>query len=609
MDDLAKIQVTAERKLNPITLEIVRGALSSAQLEMGSLLERTAMSPIIREKQDYFCGLYDRHGRLLIGTKMPLGASVLPPILDNFAIEDIHPDDIYWYNDCYASNGGVSHTPDVVFVRPVFAGTELVGFAFAWAHFLDIGGAQPGSTTPGATNIFQEGIIVPPSRLYRRGVLNEDLFKLFVRNSRFPEVIKGDTRAMMAAVRLGEKRLSEIFERFGTVAADEAFDALVEQTERAVREKLHATFKPGIYRFADRIDSDGHGRSDITVRLTLSVGDDGFSLDASATDDQTVGPINFLVHPTVPSMIFGLFMTSDRPELLVNEGLLHALESVNLREGSVLKPRSPAALGQRAMTLSRLQSACFGLIDVAKPDQAFASSSAYAIAKVNGVDCKTGKSFLKTMGFGVGHGARPYADGIDAVYYIAQKNYPIEFAEQNYPLRVRHYGINPDSGGPGLWRGGCGVVRELEICADQVYVALRMSNVVNPPFGVNGGMNGRSGRFILNPGTAEERVLPALDDDLVLKRGDVLRTETPGGGGFGHPFDRAPQLVLKDVLGGLVSVQSARDDYGVIIDVEAETIDAEATQATRREKRWPVKLIHRGDYHDESEWYDALLDR
>ena len=179
------------------------------------------------------------------------------------------------------------------------------------------------------------------------------------------------------------------------------------------------------------------------------------------------GPVNFLMHPSVPKMIFGIYLLSKDPSLVLNEGVFQALDEVKTREGSIVQPKFPAALGLRTNTLARVQSACFGLIDIANPDHAHASSSIYSFNHVNGIDSRTGKPFLKSMGVGVGHGARPHADGIDAVYYVAQKNYPVEFVEQNYPLRVRSYAINRDSGGPGRWRGGTGVVRELEVCTDE----------------------------------------------------------------------------------------------------------------------------------------------
>jgi N-methylhydantoinase B len=589
---------------DPITLEIVRGALKSAQLEMGSLIERTAMSPVIREKQDYFTGLVDRNCRLLIGTRMPSGGSTVPPVLAQYPASEMREGDIYLYNDCYGTNGAVSHSPDMVFVTPVFVEGELQGFCFAWAHFIDVGGANPGSTTPNATNVFQEGIIMPVVRFARDGVVNDELFRFFVRNSRFPEVVRGDTRSMIAAVRLGEKRLKEIFTRFGPARANAAFSALIDQTARAIRERMFATFPPGRYRFADITDEDGHGSGPIAVRMTLISDGKRLVLDTTESDDQVRGPVNFLMSELIPSMVFGLFMTGDDPTLLPNDGMLHVIDEVRLRPGSILKPKFPAPLGQRATVSRRVHTSCFGLVGIAKPERAHGSSSAYSISTVSGVK-DDGKPYLKTMGFGVGQGARPFADGIDAVYYIAQRNYPVEFAEQNYPLRVLRYGIHEDSGGPGKWRGGCGIVREVELLGDVASLNLRLSNCLFPCFGVTGGMCGRPGRFTMNPGTPEEKVLPFLAEGVRMNRGDVLRIETPGGGGFGHPFDRDPALVLRDVLGDFVSPQSAEEDYGVVIDLGSETVDEEATRAVRERRRWPAGPVHRGGYHDEDSWYEA----
>ena len=235
-----------------VTVEIIKGALRSAQAECEALLERTAMSPVIREKQDYFIGFYAADGSLVTGTKLPLFGDVMRPILDRFPAEDIKPGDIFWYNDCYISRGGVSHTSDQVFATPVFAEGKLVAFAQSWAHFRDIGGAWPGSNTPGTESVFQEGIMVPPVRLYREGVLNTDLFEVFVRNSRFPDHARGDTRALTAAVRLGEKRLGELFARFGIAVLLGAVAAMHDQSARMLRRRLAEKFPAGgTWRFAD----------------------------------------------------------------------------------------------------------------------------------------------------------------------------------------------------------------------------------------------------------------------------------------------------------------------------------------------------------------------
>ncbi|WP_181832899.1 hydantoinase B/oxoprolinase family protein [Bosea caraganae] len=590
--------------VTPVTLEIVKGALRSAQAEMERLLQRTAMSPVIREKQDYFCGLFDRDGRLLIGTKLPILGNILAPILEEFPLETMREGDVYWYDDPYLSKGGVSHTPDQVFVSPIFVDGKIAGFTHSWAHFLDVGGMRSGSTTPDATEIFHEGILIPPVRLYREGVLNEDLFRTFIRNSRFPEMSKGDVRAMMAAVELGRRRMIELFERFGVEGAHAAFDQLIRQTHDYARAQMHDIFPPGQYRFAELIDTDGHGTGPIAIRMTLTATKDRIEIDCTETDDQTRGPINFIMHPSCVQMMFGIYTVAGHPEFMFNEGLLSIIDEVKLREGSVIQPRFPASLGQRSVTLSRVTSACMGLINIASPDRAMGSSSAYSANKLRGTWAGSGEAFLKTMAIAAGQGARPVSDGPDAIYYLNQQNYPVEFAEQNYPLVVKRYAINPDSGGPGRWRGGCGVIREFEMLSETASISLRMSNVDFPAYGIAGGMSGRSGQFIVNPGRPDERVLPSLQDGVVLKTGDVLRIAMPGGGGFGHPFDREPERVLADVLAGFVSPDSAQDEYGVILDVASETVDLEATQAYRTAHRWQTKLLHRRDYFDPDQWWD-----
>src|SRR5262249_40998522 len=200
---------------DPVTREIVRGALRAIQSEMEALIERTAMSPFIREKKDFYAAVYDADGRLIVGSNLPVFGDVIGPIADQYPLETIRPGDIFWFNDCYASRGAVSHSPDQVFVAPVFAEGQLSAFAQSWAHFSDIGGMRAGSLSPDCTEIWQEGVIVPPVRVATEGRLSDELLRVFYRNSRFPDMVKGDTRASIAAIRLGERRLCELFERFG----------------------------------------------------------------------------------------------------------------------------------------------------------------------------------------------------------------------------------------------------------------------------------------------------------------------------------------------------------------------------------------------------------
>src|SRR5947209_10192821 len=267
---------------------------------MEALIERTAMSPFIREKKDFYAALFDAEGRLIVGSNLPIFGDVIGPILDYYPRATMRPGDIYWYNDCYASRGAVSHSPDQVFACPVFCDGEIVAFAQSWAHFNDIGGMRAGSLSPDCEEIFQEGIIVPPVLVGRDGKLNEELLRVFVRNSRFPAMVQGDTRASIAAIRLGERRLLELFERFGRHRMADVFDQLVERTKAAVRERFHALVPPGEYRFSDALDSDGQGHGPVNLPDRRAVTPQRIELDTTESHHPIPGPAHFLMRASGP---------------------------------------------------------------------------------------------------------------------------------------------------------------------------------------------------------------------------------------------------------------------------------------------------------------------
>lgn len=581
-------------KCDPITVEIVRGALRSVQREMDAVVERTAMSPFIREKKDYFAAIYDGQGRLVAGTAMPSGNDMLPAFVEQFPLETMRDGDIYWTNDCYATKGAISHTPDQLFIAPVFCEGQLTAFALTWAHFNDVGGMRPGSLSADCTEVFQEGVIVPPVKVVSQGETNEDLLRMFYRNSRFPAMLRGDVRAVMACLRLGKRRIEELGQRFGRALLSGAFDLIIANLAETVRTEMRKLFPEGDYEFCETADSDGQGSAPIRLRYKLQVRGDRFVLDTTESGDQTKGPVNFLMSPRAPQMVMAAYINRHEANFMSNFGCYTSIDEVKLRPGSVLQPKFPAALGFRGILLMRNVAACLGLLNVATKGQANASHSAYVIYYIRGKDDE-GKTFLMSDGIGVGYGARPTTDGNDAIYLIANENYPAEFVEAAYPLRVRRYAINPDSGGPGRWRGGCGVIREMEVLAPEAMVSMRIDSVVFPPWGTNGGMNARTGRCVVNPGRPDERVLKPLSDGNIVKRGDVVRLETGGGGGWGHPYDRETHQVLQDVLGGFVTRESARRDYGVVLAADGRSVDEVATRSVRSD-RPGTKLFHRGDY-------------
>lgn len=587
---------------DPVTLEILRGAVRAAQAEMEALLERTAISAFIREKKDFYTALFDADGVMAVGSNVPIFGDITGPVFRHFHPDTMQPSDLYWYNDCYGSRGAVSHSNDQVLLAPVFHDGRRCAFVMGWAHFADIGGLRAGSISPETTDIFQEGIIVPPTKLIDCGKTNEAALAIFHRNSRFPEQSLGDMRALMASVRLGVRRMEEVLARFGPDVVADGLSQLLVRTRRLVRVRLADSFPYGTHRFTDAIDSDGQGNGPFRIRFALtreagSDGEDRFIFDATDTDDQAAGPVNFLMNPDVPGMALGLYYLGGDPTQVCNAGGPRSLDEVRLREGSLLWPKWPAPLGMRGLTMMRMLAALNGLINVAG-GQAPAAHSAYVIAMLRGThrtEAGTLEPFLLSDGIGVGYGARPNADGIDAVYFVAQENYPVEFLELGYPVRVHTYGIVRDSGGPGRFRGGCGIVREYAVVAEEAVLAIRIDSVQNPPWGLAGGKQGGVGRIVLNPGTANERVLAPLSDGNRIRRGDVIRIETGGGGGYGPPYDRPVADVLEDVLGGFVSVDAARAEYGVVI---TDGVVDEAATAALRDDRPPVRAFHRHDYVD-----------
>jgi N-methylhydantoinase B len=523
-------------------------------------------------------------------------------VFAKYPAETMRPGDLYIYNDSYGSKGAVSHNNDMVFIAPMFAAGRLTGFAEGWGHLWDIGGMVPGSISPAATDVFQEGVIIPPTRVLRDGVWNDDLIAMFLRNTRFPAMVKGDFSALTAAVQLGRRRLEEIAEQFGAEVIEASFAAIIDETERATRQAIAKNVPDGRFSFRDWIDGDCVTQNSYSIAVTIEKKDGNLSFDFSETDDQAQGSINFIMDPAVPKGILGLYLTSREAGILPNAGFRRAMDGVTLRPGSLLAPREPAPLGMRSHSVMRVNTSIFAALAKATGGQAAAASSVYVLYYLRSLKKATRQLDLCIEGLAVGFGARPFANGIDAVYYVAQKNYPVEFAEMEFGVEIEGYALHRDSGGPGRWRGGMGITRDLRVISDEAVLGVRMDNIRYPAFGVAGGMAGRSGRIVVNPGGPDERELGSMSENNRLKKGDLVRIMTSGGGGWGSPIERPASDVRDDVLDGFVSRESARDDYGVVLSDELIEIDEAATTNLRAElARLPRGLFHRGHYFDDDE--------
>ena len=600
--------------VNPVTRQLIRGSLRAARLECELIIERTAMSAFIREKKDYTVSFLDAGGREIYGDTM--GSDILGCVWDYYPLDAMRPGDLYWYNDPYLSQGSITHTPDMVFIAPVFFHGEVVAYCHSFAHFWDLGGSRPGSIGPANTEIFHDGTLVPPIKIIDAGNLNQEAYRIILRNSRYPDLLEGDSRALMSAANRAQERLLEMFERYGrdtmlaAIAEDQA------DTGRLVRDKTLELIPEGEYSVRDYMDHAGVSERWHSFHIKLIRRGDEILLDATDSDDQADGSINFIASDGALKAYFGQYFHQFDTSLLANHGLLAGIDDVQLREGSILRPEWPAALGCRAHTFTKLKSAVRAVVAQASDGEVMAAAAVYVIAYWRMKEDGTGNWLLCTDGIAVGHGARPFGDGLDAIYQRHNENYPGEFMEMEYPLRLERYAIAADSGGPGKYRGGCGVIRDVRLLADEGTFGLRVENNRFPAWGVAGGKGGGLSRVVLNPGTPEEREIRAFSDDNHWKRGDLVRICTAGGGGWGDPLEREAGQVLDDVKDGFVSIPAALDDYGVVIDEVAMTVDAAATDAKRaeiRNARGKTGLFHRFGYFDsaaeELEWVNRNIPR
>ena len=393
--------------VSPVTSELIKGALDAAIHEMEVLVERTSMSALIKEKKDFFVGLFDARGRIINAHVSFTGPGLIDPVLATYPLADLRRGDVYWYNDPYFSNGAIQHLGDMAFIAPVFDGSEVVAFSVTFGHFRDIGGTRAGSISPGATEIFHEGTRVPPIRIIRAGELNEEAYRVILANSRFPADLEGDTRALMASCQLGEARLEEILQRYGRPTVLAAFDDHIARTRYTARSLLRSLVPEGTYSFADFADDDGITGRSYKVAMTLRREGDRVTVDLSESDPQAKGPINFFVTRGYINLLFGRYLMSIEPTLSLNEGLLQTIDELVARPGTVTRPVFPAATGLRSHVRQRVSSCLLGVLNLATGGRASANSPVYVLYNLRRLDERTGRFDVCSEGVGAGLGRGP----------------------------------------------------------------------------------------------------------------------------------------------------------------------------------------------------------
>jgi len=574
-----------------VTVDLIENALKNAREEMDAVLFRTAMSPGIREQGDCFPMIANRDGKMVVGQF----GSFIGPFLSAYDA-DIEEGDIILTNDPYMCNGAVSHLPDWVVLVPVFKDGRHIAWSAMFGHMSDNGGMVPGSIPIKATTIYQEGIRIPPTKLYKKGVLQEDVLELILHNVRMPQWNRFDLNALVAACKTAARRCVEIAERFGDDVLATTMDVMLKRNYDAMKHIIENFVPEEPREFEDYLCDDGMGMGPYRIKCRLWREGSKAIFDFAGTDPQAQSSVNFFLNEDMFKMFFGSFTINVvDPQMVFNDGF-YDLVDVRIPEGTLLKPKHPAALSGRTHALGRIFDLLGALLGMGAPEQmlnaaGFSDSPHlfYSGYRDNGEWFQ-----LFQIGFG-GIPGRPVGDGPDGhSLWPGFTNVPNEFIESYFPLRIETYATIPDSGGAGLHRGGNGLSVAYRFLADGE-IGIHDDRWLMYPWGVLGGEPGlRSTKRLVRTDGSEEW-LGAKVEGIKVKKGDLLYFNTWGGGGWGDPYERDPELVRQDVARRLVTVDGARR-YGVVIGDDG-SVDSAATEALReqlRAQRSEVPLFNRG---------------
>jgi N-methylhydantoinase B len=584
----ARIIQSNETPLTPaevdgVTVDLIENALRNTREEMDAVLFRTAMSPGIREQGDCFPMIANRDGKMVVGQF----GSFIGPFLEAYDAE-IEEGDVILTNDPYLCNAAVSHLPDWVVLVPIFKDGRHIAWSAMFGHMSDNGGMVPGSIPIEATSIYQEGIRIPPTKLYKRGELQEDLLELILHNVRTPQWNRFDLNALVAACRTAARRVVDIAARFGDEVLVSTMDVMLQRNHDAMKHIIEMFIPEEPREFEDYLCDDGMGMGPYRICCRLWREGSTAIFDFAGTDPQAQSSVNFFLNEDMFKMFFGSFTINVvDPQIVFNDGF-YDLVDVRIPEGTLLKPRFPAALSGRTHALGRIFDLLGALLGMGAPEQMLnaAGFSDSPHLFYSGYDRRPGRDGewfqLFQIGFG-GIPGRPVGDGPDGhSLWPGFTNVPNEFIESYFPLRIEQYRTIPDSGGAGLHRGGNGLSVAYRFLTDGE-IGVHDERWLTYPWGVLGGEPGMRSTKRLVRADGSEEWLPAKVEGVKVRAGDRLFFNTWGGGGWGDPLERDPQLVAQDVARRLVSVAGARR-YGVVID-DAGAVDAAATTALREQLR------------------------
>lgn len=561
-------------EVDTVTVDIIENALRNVRVEMDAVLFRTAMSPGIREQGDCFPMVANRDGKMVVGQF----GSFIHGFVEAYDAE-IEEGDVILTNDPYMCKAAVSHLPDWIALVPIFKDGRHIAWSAMFGHMSDNGGMVPGSIPVRATNIFQEGIRIPPTKLYKKGELQADLLELILHNVRTPQWNRFDLNALVAACNTAARRCCELAERFGDDVFHSTMAIMLERNHAAMKQIIAMIVPEEPRTFEDYVCDDGMGKGPYKIKCALWREGDKAVFDFAGTAPQAQSSINFYLSEEMFKMFFGAFTINlFDPHILFNDGFYDLVE-VRIPQGSLLKPNYPAALSGRTHALGRIFDVMGGLLGQGAPEALNAagfSDSPHLF--YSGYDAKGQWFQLFQIGFG-GIPGRPAGDGPDGhSLWPSFTNVPNEFIEAYFPLRIEKYEPIADSGGAGLHRGGNGLSVAYRFLCDGV-ISIHDERWLTYPWGVNGGAPGQRSSKRLERADGAAQWLPAKCEDVAVKAGDLLFFNTWGGGGWGDPLQRDPELVRLDVERGLVSVAGAKR-YGVALQDDGG-VDEQATKALR----------------------------
>ncbi|SLN25541.1 hydantoinase B/oxoprolinase family protein [Roseisalinus antarcticus] len=565
--------------VDPITLDLIENALVNARSEMDSVVVRVALSPVIREQHDAFPMVCNPAGQMIVGQF----GSYIPAIVEQYG-DNIHEGDIFVWNDPYACKGSISHNNDWCVMLPIYHEGVHVGFSSMFGHMVDVGGKVPGSMPSDSRTIWEEGLRVPPVKIFEKGQMNEGVLAIMLNNSRTPDMNRADLMALIAGCRTAAKRVNEVCDRFGRDTYLAACDKLLDRTREAMRVLIRNYIPEEAVSFTDYVDDDGLGNGPFKMHLSIYRRGDIAVFDWTGTDDQAEGPINFHIHEGLCKLFFGVYMImAFDPKIMFNEGFYDLFEIV-LPEGSLLNPRFPAALSNRLNTHTRFFDCQAGALGQRAPHLSMAAGYGTSPHFIFTGKDSNGKYFqLMELLFG-GVPGRPLGDGFDGhAWWPLFSATPIEYIENYYPVMVESYRPVRDAGGAGLHRGGAGIEKIYRVL-EAGSISIHDDRETVPPWGINGGLHGgTSSKWLQRAGSETRERIASKLDNLHVEPGDKIIFITAGSGGWGDPLDRPVAAVERDVADDLVSVERAEQDYGVVFG-PGKTLD-EPASVTLREAR------------------------